>query len=99
MYIYFGRLGSCWRAAGRPTHLPLLCKATRDCTCIMEKPPVNEKRDSDSGREASDEEKRVEAAVVTHEDLQNDPDAGLNDEERAKMVRASYRQTSRTHSY
>ena len=43
-----------------------------------------EKRDSDSGRSPSDDEKKIGGSPA---DLPPDPDAGLSEEERAKIVR------------
>ncbi|KAL8648712.1 MAG: hypothetical protein Q9226_005887 [Calogaya cf. arnoldii] len=51
-----------------------------------------EKRDSDSGRSPSDDEKKIgesgaEFQALGHGDLHPDPDAGLSEEERAKIDR------------
>jgi hypothetical protein len=54
----------------------------------MEKPAVDAKRDSDSGRNPSDEEKRagIIGDIAAQDGLPPDPDAHLSPEERAKIV-------------
>lgn len=54
----------------------------------MEKPAVDAKRDSDSGRDPSDEEKRagITGDIAAQDGLPPDPDAHLSPEERAKIV-------------
>lgn len=55
----------------------------------MEKPTIDTKHDSDSGRGPSDEEKRIDDAQVVLSDVNTlppDPDAHLSPEEKAKVV-------------
>ena len=55
------------------------------------KPSTERVLDSDSGRTPSDEEKRVAVDPIAsekyrHGDLPDDPDVGVSDEERARIV-------------